>query len=161
MDGFRNSGFPIKEYSDLFSRRFREGISFPNFVEKCIPELPLSKLCSVPISLQNRALFERGEKGEKVPRKGEEEGWPAKGAKRKKGRAKTGQYYNVKKKDNPRTLREIHSGDPEWQMRVFLADKSRTHLQTIVGQSDTFSAVKKVVGRSRQRPQGHQGLRPQ
>ena len=28
-----------------------------------------------------------------MPRKGEEEGWPAKGAKRKKGRAKTGQFW--------------------------------------------------------------------
>ena len=30
-----------------------------------------------------------------MPRKGEEEGWPAKGAKRKKGRAKTGQNKSV------------------------------------------------------------------
>ena len=75
----------------FFSLRFREGISFPNFVERCIPELPLSKLCPVPFAVQNRALFEGGGKGEKVPRKGEEEGWPAKGAKRKKGRVKTGQ----------------------------------------------------------------------
>ena len=29
--------------------------------------------------------FLRGEKGDKVPRKGEEDGWPTKGAKRKKG----------------------------------------------------------------------------
>ena len=77
--------------TDLFSRRFREGISFPNFVERSIPELQLSKLCTVPFALQNRALFGGGENGENVPRKGEEEGWPAKRAKRKKGRVKTGQ----------------------------------------------------------------------
>ena len=75
-------------FTDPFSRGFREGISFPNILERSIPGLPLSKLCAVPFALQNRALFE----GEKMPRKGEEEGWPAKGAKRKKGRAKTGQW---------------------------------------------------------------------
>ena len=46
-----------------FLCRFREGTSFQNFVERSILK----------------------------PRKGEEEGWPAKGAKRKKGRVKTGQ----------------------------------------------------------------------
>ena len=59
-----------------------------------MPKMPLSKLCAVPFALQNRALFE-GEKGDKVPRKGEETGWPAKGAKRKKGRVKTGQFKFV------------------------------------------------------------------
>ena len=78
-------------YPDLFSRRFREGISFPNFLEMSILKLPLSKLCAVPLALQNRALFERErererDKGEKVPWEGEEEGWPAKEAKRKKGK---------------------------------------------------------------------------
>ena len=84
-------GISIPCFTDLFLRRFREGISFPNFVERSIPDLPLSKLCAVPFALQNRALFEGG-KGRKVPRKGEKEGWPAKGAKRKKGRVKTGQF---------------------------------------------------------------------
>ena len=70
---------------DLFSRRFREGISFPNFLERSILKLPLSKLCVVAFVLQNRALFKREKReGEEVPRKGEEEGWPAKEAKRKK-----------------------------------------------------------------------------
>ena len=53
--------------SDLFSRRFREGNSFPN--------LALPELCAVHFALQNRALFER-KKGEKVVREGDEEGWP-------------------------------------------------------------------------------------
>ena len=48
--------------ADRFSRRFREGISFPNFGERSILKLPLSKLCAVPFALQNRALF-KGEKG--------------------------------------------------------------------------------------------------
>ena len=38
--------------TDLLSRRFREGISFPNFVERSILKLPLSKLCAVPFALQ-------------------------------------------------------------------------------------------------------------
>ena len=45
-------------YPDLFSRRFREGISFPKFVQRSILKLPLSKLCAVPLALQNRAVFE-------------------------------------------------------------------------------------------------------
>ena len=60
-------------------------------MKRSILKLPLSKLCAVPLALQNRALLGGGEKGEKVPRKGAEEGWPTKGAKRKKGRVKAGQ----------------------------------------------------------------------
>ena len=59
-------------HPDLFSRGFREGISFPNFVERSIPELPLSKLCAVPFALQNRALFE-GEKRAKMRKRGGQE----------------------------------------------------------------------------------------
>ena len=44
--------------SDLFSRNFREGISFLNFVERSVLKLPLSKVCGVPFALQRRALFE-------------------------------------------------------------------------------------------------------
>ena len=54
-----------------------------------MPELPLSKLCAVPFALTEQSTFRGGEKVEVVPRKGEEEGWPGTGAKRKKGRAKT------------------------------------------------------------------------
>ena len=65
----------------LFSGRFWEGISFPNFVE-VHPELPISKLCAVPFALQDRALFQwekrerwRREKGRKrgVQQTGQEE----------------------------------------------------------------------------------------
>ena len=77
-------GFVLSFLPDLFLRRFREGISFPKSLERSILRLPLSKLCAVPFALQNRALFEGGEKGEKVPRKGEEREWPAKGQKGKK-----------------------------------------------------------------------------
>ena len=38
-----------------------------------------------------KSMFRGREKGEKAPRKGEEEGWPTKGVKRKKGRMKPGQ----------------------------------------------------------------------
>ena len=87
-------------FSDLFSRRFREGISFPNFVERSILRLPLSKLCAVPFALQNRALFE-GEK--RAKRCWEKVRKPAKGAKRKKGRVKTGQFFlgNNRRKSPP------------------------------------------------------------
>ena len=51
-------------FTDLFSRRFREGISFPNFMERSILNLPLSELCAVRFALQNKALFE-GKKGRK------------------------------------------------------------------------------------------------
>ena len=57
--------------ADLFSLRFREGISFPNSLERSIPRVPLSKLRAVPFALQKRALFE----GEK-----------RKGAERRRGR---------------------------------------------------------------------------
>ena len=76
----RNSG------ADLFSRRLWELISFPNFVERFFLKLPLSKLCTVPFALQNRALCEGEARvtSDKLPRKGEEEVWPAKGAEREK-----------------------------------------------------------------------------
>ena len=87
----RSFGF-VEPFSDLFSRRFREGISFPNFVERCIPELPLSKLCSVRFSLQNRALFEGEKRAKRCREKGRKRGGQQRGAKRKKGRVKTGQF---------------------------------------------------------------------
>ena len=58
--------------TDLFSRRFREGISFPKFLERSILKLSLSKLCAVSLALQNRA-FLREKRAKRVPRKGEEE----------------------------------------------------------------------------------------
>ena len=73
-----------------FLRKFREGISFPNFVERSILELPLSELCTVPFALQNRALFER----EKVRReKGGRRGGQQKGRKGKKDAWKQVRYY--------------------------------------------------------------------
>ena len=49
----------------LFSHRFGQGISFPNFVERSALDLPLSKLCALPLALQDRASFEgiEGRKG--------------------------------------------------------------------------------------------------
>ena len=64
-----------KILSDLFSRRFREGVSFPNFAERSILKLPLSKLCAVPLALQNRAFFGREQRcQEKRKRGGQERG---------------------------------------------------------------------------------------
>ena len=75
----QNSGVP-----DLFSRRFREGISFPDFVERCIPELPLSMLCTVPLALQNRALFEGKKMAKMCQEKGRKRGGQQKRQKGKK-----------------------------------------------------------------------------
>ena len=70
--------------SDHFLRRFREGISFPNFVERSIPDVSISKLCAVPFALQNRALFEL-EKGRKcAEKKGRKRGGQQRGQKGKK-----------------------------------------------------------------------------
>ena len=62
----------------LLSRRFWEGLSFPNFVESA------SRSCPSPSSALCPFLY-RTER-EKVPGKGEEEGWPAKGQKGKRTR---------------------------------------------------------------------------
>ena len=69
--------------TDLFSRRFREGISFPKCLERSILKLPLSKLCAVSLALQNRAFFE-GEKGEKGAEKRGGRGVTSKGGKKEK-----------------------------------------------------------------------------
>ena len=60
-------------------------------MKSSILKLLLSKLCAMSFAPQNREVFEGGERDEKVPRQGEEEGRPTKGAQRKKGRVKTGQ----------------------------------------------------------------------
>ena len=54
----------------FFSRSFREGISFPNFVERSILKLPLSKLCGVPFSLKNRVLSEGQNRAKRCNKKG-------------------------------------------------------------------------------------------
>ena len=67
----------------FFSSRFREGISFPNFVESSVLKLPLLKRCIVPFALQNRAFFE-GKKGVKRCRdKGRKRGGQQRGQKGK------------------------------------------------------------------------------
>ena len=69
--------------TDPFSRRFREGISFPKFGERSILKLPLAKIGAVPFALRNREEEVPGkEKGRKVT---------SRGAKRKKGCVKTSQ----------------------------------------------------------------------
>ena len=70
--------------SDPFSRRLREGISFPNFVERSILKLPLSKICAVPFALQNRALFNGEPRAKRCPEKGRKRGGQEEGAKKEK-----------------------------------------------------------------------------
>ena len=69
--------------SDLFSRRFREGISFPNFLERSILKLVLSKVCVVPFAIQNGALFE-GRTRRKGAQKRRGRGVASKGGKKEK-----------------------------------------------------------------------------
>ena len=58
-------------------------------MERSILKLPLSKLCAVPLALQNRAFFERRKGRRGAEERGEEGGGPVKEAKRKIGRVKT------------------------------------------------------------------------
>ena len=51
-------------------------------MERSILELPLSELVRCALHSTEQGTFPGGEKG--VPREGEEEGWPAKEAKKKK-----------------------------------------------------------------------------
>ena len=76
------------------NRPFFAQISGRNFLPELFggahPETAsLQSLCCAICSTE-QSTFRGGEKGDKVPRNGEE-GWPAQGAKRKKGRVKTGQ----------------------------------------------------------------------
>ena len=74
---------------------------------RSVLKLPLLKRCAVPFALQNRALSEGKKGGEKVPRQGQEEGRPAKGAKRKKGRVKTGQFWSMRRHHDWRLASEL------------------------------------------------------
>ena len=70
-------------------------ISGRNFLPELCGEVhpetaPLQALCCALRSTE-QSTFRGREQDEKVPRKGEKGGWPAKGATRKKGRVKTGQ----------------------------------------------------------------------
>ena len=86
LSGTRSSSHIGRGPSDLFSRRFREGISFPNFLERSILKLPLSKLCAVPFALQNRALFEGEIRAKRCPEKGRKMGGQQRGKKEKRTR---------------------------------------------------------------------------
>ena len=74
----------LTSLTDLFSRRFREGISFPNFVDRFILKMSLSKICAVPFALQNRALFEGENRVKRCPEKGRKRGGQQRGQKGKK-----------------------------------------------------------------------------
>ena len=60
---------------DLFSRRFRGGVC---------PETALLQALSCAFCSTEQSMFRGGEKAEKAPRKGEQEGWPLKGQKGQK-----------------------------------------------------------------------------
>ena len=85
-DGVKNNFSQLstlRVWSRLFNWPFftqiREGISFPNFVERSIPELPLSKLCAVPFTLQNRALFEGEQRAKRCREKERKRGGQPRG----------------------------------------------------------------------------------
>ena len=80
------------QQTDLFSGR--------NFLPELCGEIhpgtaPFQALHCALCSTE-QSTFRGRKNGETVPRKGEEEGWPAKGAKRKKGSVKTGQKKSRK-----------------------------------------------------------------
>ena len=59
------------------------------------PEIaPLQALCSVPLALE-QSSFRGGEQGKMVPRKGEEEGCPARGQKGKRPRENNSAYTYI------------------------------------------------------------------
>ena len=79
--------------SDPFLRRFREGITFPNFVERSTLKLPLSKLCAGPFALQNRAPFEAEKRAKRCREKGGR-GVASKGSKKEKRTRENGSAIN-------------------------------------------------------------------
>ena len=80
---------------DLLSRRFREGISFPKSLERCILKCP-SPSCAPCPSLYRTEHFSRGRGAENVPKRGKEEGWPAKSQKGKKDAQEQVSYKGLK-----------------------------------------------------------------
>ena len=67
-----------------FSRRFRDGISFPNFVERSILKLPVSKISAVPFALENRSHSEGENRAKRCPEKGRKRGGQQRGQRGKK-----------------------------------------------------------------------------
>ena len=73
-----------KALTDLFLRRFREGVSFPSFVDRPILILPFSVPRGVPLSLlHNTALF-KGGKGREGAEKRRGRGVASKGGEEEK-----------------------------------------------------------------------------
>ena len=69
---------------DLFFTQISGRIFLPELCGEVHPETaPLQALCCALRSTE-QSTSRGAEKGEKVPRKGEEQGWPAQGEKRKK-----------------------------------------------------------------------------
>ena len=61
-------------------------LTLPEVVERCLPELPLSKLCSVPFSLQNKTHFEGEKRAKRCREKGRKRGGQQRGRKGKRTR---------------------------------------------------------------------------
>ena len=64
----------------------------PEFCGEVHPQTAAFQALCCALCSTEQSTFRGGEKGQKVSRKGEEEGWPAKGAKKKKGHLKIGQF---------------------------------------------------------------------
>ena len=86
----QNQYFPIfwPFFTQISGRNF-----LPEHCGEVHPGIAPLQALRCALSSTEQSTFRGGEKGEKVPRKGKEEGWPAKGAKRKKGRVKTSQFF--------------------------------------------------------------------
>ena len=58
-----------------FHANFGKENSFPNFVERSILKLLLSKLCAVPLAIENKAVFEGRQDADRMGRKrGDQQG---------------------------------------------------------------------------------------
>ena len=83
---FRSKSGQKPFFTQISGRNF-----LPDFCGEVHPETAPLQALYCALCSKEQSTFRGGERGEKVPRKGEEEGRPAEGAKSKKGRVKTGQ----------------------------------------------------------------------
>ena len=99
----------------------------PNFVERCILKLLLSKLCTVPLSVQNRALSEGGGWAKRCPEKGRKRGGQHRGQKAKRTRENRSGTFDQLEKGCPKSL--LHKCNPvSHQCNRFFCPHTPRHL---------------------------------
>ena len=100
--------------------------SFPNFLERFILKLPLSKLCAVPFALHNRALFEVEKRAKRWREKGKR-GAASKGGKKEKRTRENRWDQNTSLGISLCIFQGIH--DTEWEQGI-------TQRKTILTESE-------------------------